>query len=476
MRDDCTLKMRLSEVESLINLDGRELLCSLLQANVDERGDGSVGEFIIGSDGYIRNHKRLCVRALKTLFGTIKIKRMGYSSRNVGSLFPKDGQLNLPNESYSFSLQKLLVYEVIKGSFGEAVETIERLIGIIIPKKQAEKIVLKAAKDFYNFYDRSTSIGNTKDNSSLLIITLDGKGVVMRKEDLREVTKKKAESHTHKMQQRLSPGEKRNSKRMAAVASVYLVKPFIRTSFEVANELFDEKNEKKRKRPRPSFKRVWASLELSFETIVCDMFTEAINRDPQKDKEWIALVDGDPKQIQYLEKHAKKHAINITIICDFIHVLKYLWKASNVFFTEPESRESWVKERLLRILQGKSSLVAAGIRRSATRKNLILSKREPIDKCANYLLNLAPYLQYHKYLNKGYPIATGVIEGACRYLVQDRMGITGARWSLCGAEAVLKLRSLKVSGEWDEYWKFYEKQEFIRNHESKYANPVILNL
>jgi len=146
------------------------------------------------------------------------------------------------------------------------------------------------------------------------------------------------------------------------------------------------------------------------------MLKDAINRNPQKDKEWVALVDGDPKQIQYLEKHAKKHAINITIICDFIHVLEYLWKASHVFFTEPKSRESWVKEKLLRVLQGKSSLVAAGIRRSATRKKLTLSTRKPIDKCANYLLNLAPYLKYHEYLNKGYPIATGVIEGACRHL------------------------------------------------------------
>jgi len=151
LRDDYTLKMRLSFVPSLINLDGKELLCSLLQANVEERGDGSVGESIIGSDGHLRNHKRLCERKIKTLFGTIKIKRIGYSSRKAGSLFPKDGQLNLPKESYSFNVQKILVYEVIKGSFGEAVETIKRQIGITIPLKQAEKIVFETTKDFYNF-------------------------------------------------------------------------------------------------------------------------------------------------------------------------------------------------------------------------------------------------------------------------------------------------------------------------------------
>ena len=170
----------------------------------------------------------------------------------------------------------------------------------------------------------------------------------------------------------------------------------------------------------------WLYLQF-LRSYVCDIFTEAINRDPKKVQQWIALVFGSPKQIQYLEKHAKKQVVNITIICDFIHVLDDDWKASNVFFTEPSMRESWVKEKLLRVLQGKSSLVAAGMRRSATRQKLTSSKREPVDKCANDLLNLAPYLKYHEYLNKGDPIATGVIEGACRHLVQDRMGITGAR-------------------------------------------------
>jgi hypothetical protein len=186
------------------------------------------------------------------------------------------------------------------------------------------------------------------------------------------------------------------------------------------------------------------------------------------------LVDGDKKQIRYLLNEAKKHRVKLTIICDFIHVLEYLWDASHVFSKEPVEVEQWVKERLLRILYGKSSLTAAGMRRSATNKKFDKTKRKNVDKCAKYLLNLSNHLSYLEYLNHGYPIATGVIEGACRHLVKDRMGITGARWGLDGAEAILKLRSLKVSGEFDDYWKFYEQQEFLKNHFNQYAEPTFL--
>ena len=68
------------------------------------------------------------------------------------------------------------------------------------------------------------------------------------------------------------------------------------------------------------------------------------------------------------------------------------------------------------------------------------------------------------------PIATGVIEGTCRHLVEDRMNLTGARWSLTGAEAVLRLRALRSSNDFDAYWKFHEQQEYERHHASHYAD------
>jgi hypothetical protein len=119
-------------------------------------------------------------------------------------------------------------------------------------------------------------------------------------------------------------------------------------------------------------------------------------------------------------------------------------------------------------------LVAGFIRRAATLLKIETSVRKPVDTCANYLLKHSQYLRYNDYLEQGMPIATGVIIGHCRHLIKDRMDITGARWSLSFAPAILKLRSLRVSGDFDEYWKFHEQQEFYRNHFSQYFNPAIL--
>jgi hypothetical protein len=117
--------------------------------------------------------------------------------------------------------------------------------------------------------------------------------------------------------------------------------------------------------------------------------------------------------------------------------------------------------------------MAGGMRRSATLRELSADVRKPVDTCASYLINHAPYLCYDRYLAQGLPVATGVIEGACRHLVKDRMDVTGARWSLTGAEAVLRLRALKSSHDFEEYWTFHEACEYERNHKNLYAGGKV---
>ena len=173
--------------------------------------------------------------------------------------------------------------------------------------------------------------------------------------------------------------------------------------------------------------------------------------------------------LKILKQVMKEQKIKATIVLDFIHVLEYLWKAAYCFHPPgSEQAEAWVAERALRILKGNASTVAGGIRRSATLCGLSAKEREAADQCAEYLLNYKDMLKYDEYLAAGLPIATGVIEGACRHLVKDRMDITGARWGLQRAEAILKLRSLKSSGDSEAYWCFYKEQTLKRNHSAQY--------
>jgi len=350
--------------------------------------------------------------------------------------------------------------------------------GQLIHKQQIEHIAVSVSNDFDAFYKNNLSdevIEKAKD-APLLILTTDGKGIVMHKDDLRPATRKKAEISYKKLGKRLSSGEKKNSKRMATVASVYNIERFVRSPDSFKNELTTLKVVDEIKRPKPIAKRVWASVEKSSETVVKEMFEEGLRRDPENKKMWVVLVDGAPNQISLIKAEAKARKISITIVCDIIHVIEYLWKAAWSFFKKGDREaESWVNERFMAILEGKASHVAAGVRRTATMRNLSKSAREAADKCSDYLLNKSPYLKYHKYLQQGFPIATGIIEGTCRYLIKDRMDITGARWRIIGAEAVLKLRSLKASGDFTEYWRFHEEQEFNRNHKSKYKKPNLIN-
>ena len=274
------------------------------------------------------------------------------------------------------------------------------------------------------------------------------------------------------MKTRLSKGEKKNAKRMATVAAVYTIETVERTPQDLipGNKT---KNDKE-KNPLPEQKRVWASLEKSAEQVIESAFSEAFRRDPRQEKHWVALVDGENQQLRILKRLAKKQGVNLTIIVDIIHVIEYLWKAGRAFHPKsgPEL-EKWVQYRVLKILEGKAGLMAGGMRRSATLKRLTEKEREPVESCATYLKNKAPYLKYHQYLDLGFPIATGVIEGACRHLVKDRMDITGAKWRLTSAEAVLRLRALRSSNDFDEYWTFHEACEYKRNHQDHYQGGEV---
>jgi hypothetical protein len=460
------LRMMHGELERLLERNGRELLLQLLQDHLDLRGPGEACAEVVGSGGIVRPYARLGERGFKTIFGRAVVSRLGYSAHGEETLFPRDAELNLPPELYSHGVQRRAAEEVTKVSFDQAAAAIASTTGTTVPKRQLEELTARAAKDFDGFYENRSadSIQQASESGPILVLSTDGKGIVMRPESLREETRKAAAKRDHKMSKRLSRGEKRNCKRMAQVATVFTIGALVRKPEDIVSDLGPVRDTAV-VRPRPEHKRVWASVAKSPEEVIEQMFEEALRRDTAGDKRWVALVDGNRTQLALIKKLAKRHGVQPTIVLDVIHVLEYLWGAGFAIHGEGNpATQRWVSERFLEILRGNSSDVAAGMRRSATLRAMPDGDRAAVDDCANYLLKYRDYLHYDEYLAAGLPIATGVIEGACRHLIKDRMDITGACWGLESAEAVLKLRSLRSSGDFEEYWVFHEYAELGRNH------------
>jgi hypothetical protein len=466
-----------SEVENYVANDGRELLRLLLQDYLNNRGSGRVGETVRGADGVIRSQTRDGMKSsYQSGFGKVSVHRTGYGQRGVSSIFPLDAQLNLPAQAYSHPLQKRVARKAVKESFGGVCKEIEADTGVRIGKRQVEEIVYAGARDFEAFYAQQTpeAIRQQVQDKPIQVLTFDGKGVVMRTEALREATRKKAECQARKPPQGFCRQEKSNRKRRAMVVGLYHIERHRRSPEIVARQFAPLRLVPRQRQPvpKPVAKKLWASLEKPLPTMIEAGFEEALRRDPEQQAEWVALVDGDAAQIACIEKTAKRYGVTLVIILDIIHVLEYLWKAARALFDkEDTSGPLWVADKMSQLLGGQVATVVRSLRRGATVQGLSPKQREPIDECATYLSNHASYLNYPLYLAKGYPIATGVIEGACRHLVKDRMDLTGARWGLVGGEAVLKLRALYINGDFDAYWAFHEKQEYKRNHQSKFMEP-----
>ena len=462
------------EIEQWLQHTGTELLRRLYQCHLDLRADvEKVETKVIGSEGEVRPHRRKGQkRKLETLFGEVTVERIGYSNKKLGVtiLYPGDGKLNLSEDKYSHGVRKRVALEAAKVSFQETSQTISQTTGAKVGKRQCEELTVKAAKDFEEFYAHKPQT-EVESSDDLLVLTMDGKGIVMHSADLREQTAKAARKAGKQVKMRLAPGEKKHRKRMATVGSVYSITRHPRT----AQSIMSEKSGSKLSAPKPKNKRVWASVKKESQEVIEDVFCEATSRDKENKRDWVILVDGQKHQLDTIELLINQQKLKATIILDFIHVLEYLWKAAYCFETPgSEEVEEWVKERAAQILEGKSIDVAGEIKASAQERELNQKDQEKVDKCAQYLLKYSQYLCYEQYLKQGYPIATGVIEGACRHLVNDRMEITGARWRLERAEAVLKIRALKASDDFENYWQFHQQEEFKRNHASKFENPEIL--
>ena len=431
--------MTLEAMEQLVVVRGRELLRAVFQFGLDAGADAEVRlPEVAGADGVRRTPAgRDHARTIVTTVGQVQVRRIGYRAKGkargkgVPALFPRDAVLNLPPRRYSWPLQQLAALSARDGAYGLAQEFVRAATGITIGKRQLEEIAAAAAADVAAFYAGpafpggpgqlpAPQPGQTGQGKRLpLVLSADGKGVAMRPESRRTRTTAPGK-RVKNFSTRPGIGEK-GHKRIAEVTCVFDVIPQPRTPEQVmaGHHGADGKKEDK-PAPKAVSRRYRVDIAADRSAAISWAFDEGEGRDPGHDRDWIALVDGDNHQINLMEAEAAARGITgLTILIDLIHVLEYLWKAAWAFHQPRDPAiETWTITQATAILHGRTAEVITRIRQLAAENPPQGSEHaKNIKKVLTYLDAKQPYLDYPKALAAGWPVATGVIEGACRHLV-----------------------------------------------------------
>ncbi|MEH1129354.1 ISKra4 family transposase [Micromonospora sp. CPCC 206061] len=463
-------------LEEYVTEAGRELQRQLMQDQLDARAarEPRLGQ-IAGADGVARRraeagHRRL----VATTVGPVEVRRIAYRAPGAPNLYPADAQLALPQRLYSFPLRRQVVHEVAAGSLRAAREAIIRATGQHLGTRQLMQIATETAVDIRDFYQPADgpSTDPSADGRDVLVLSIDATGVNMIGADLREPAPTRPAGPQPPSAQ-LARRERTGRTRMAVVTAVYDAAPAPRTAADILPADPAERATRRRG-PRTSGRKVDASLEHSVAPMVTDLFDQAQARDPQHRRRWVVLVDGANHQLDRIRQEAQRRGVHIDIIVDFIHVLEYLWKAAEDLHTSHNAHAAFVHATARGLLEGHAPRVVADL---CARLRIRAQTNDPapgLERATAYLHAKQPYLNYHIALALGWPIATGVIEGCCRYLVKDRLDITGARWSLTGAEAVLLLSAVIANGDFDQYWQFHIDREYQRTHASRYKDQYAL--
>ena len=286
-----------------------------------------------------------------------------------------------------------------------------------------------------------------------LVIQADGKGIPL-------ILKK-----TKPEQVRLGKGEKHGRKKEAIVTSVYSIEPSPRTPEQVVASYYDQISLSNPSQPQN--KHLWATLD-GKAAALSRLSTQVQPRAGQHIRYKIALCDGCPS----LQARLTQYFPDFIQILDFIHANEYLWKVANALFGETDERRlAWMKQHTLQLLSGKTRRLIAEFRRLAKQPKTRKSTRTQLLATAKYFERNLPFMDYPTYLAHGWPIASGVIEGACRHLVKDRCELSGMRWSQRGAENLLRLRAVAENNDWDEYHAYHKQQRHLRLYGSLLLNP-----
>jgi hypothetical protein len=427
------------------------MMKSLFRSFLTLIGPGDFGETFCLEERELRRSKELHVRRLLTVFGEFQISRWVYAQRE-GAAFeflPTDQRLQLPASEVSYLLQEwdqLLGIDQAFGRVREVIETILRLPQSVDTLERTNQQMAAAAP----VYRESQGPVDASKEAAILVVSEDNKGIPM----VRPVEEKPAGAHRKK-------GEKANKKQMACIGCVYSVDRHERTPEELVATLFRDPDRPKAKPPVAQNKRYWAELsrlrdgdmvrgqDLVFQQLAAEIQTR---RTPGQ--LLVHLCDGQESLETDRHLYLPTEAPTVDVL-DLMHVLPRAWEAAHVFHAEGSTQASdFVRHDLTRILHGETGAVVTNWRRRGTRQGLTGSKKSTLERVCAFLAKNKHRMRYDEYLQLGCPIATGVIEGACRHVIKDRMERAGMRWKIPGAQAMLNLRTIYTNGDWTEFQDF----------------------
>jgi hypothetical protein len=419
----------------------------VLRAWFAAKRGGDVGAAVATEGGEVLRRERLKRRRYLTVFGELGLPRWYYHREGSGGLFPLDEAVNLPHSTYSYFVQELTEHRVGRMAYDEALGEMKRLFGFAPRKEGVKALTAGAAADVDPYY-HGLGVPAPQSEGEVLAVAVDGKGVPILKGEPAE------------RRVRLRKGEKHSRKKEAVVSAVYTIDAQRRSPDDVIREVRD--HETPPKRPEPRNKRVRATME-GKKNALAWVHDEVERRDPEGRKHRVCLTDAGTG----LQPLALAMLSGFTLVLDLFHALEYLWKAAYAFHPEgSEGAEAFVRHRLRLLLEGKVGRVIGGLRQMLTkhRRELTKGKRKRLETAIRYYQANRRWMRYDVYLAAGYPIGSGAAEGACRHLVKDRMEGAGMRWSVAGADAVLKLRAVTLNGDWDAYWQFHMQREAERRY------------
>lgn len=426
---------------------------TMLEGFIAAQGEGDAGPTLEQEGRPLRRSAKPHARRYLSIFGELTISRWVYAEREGQKIeaAPLDARLSLPADEFSYVLEDWQQRLCVKESFHEGVTTLRTLLGVAPSERAAEQMNQRIAQSAARFHlHRGTP--PPEEEGELLVATADGKGVPMRRPLLERV----------RSSPRRGKGEKANKKQMAYVGAAYSIARYRRTADDVLDEV--QRRERRKDRPVPQHKRVWAEMTRMQEGETCSgrvqLFAELAvachERDPQQQKTLICLLDGEAA-LWTMQAHWLGRSVGIL---DVFHVLERLWLVAHCLHPEKSrAAESYVSHYLKMLLTGQVGYVIGNFKRLINEDKVRGPQRKTVQAVITYYENNRQHMLYDEYLAAGYPIGSGVAEGACRHLVKDRLEQTGMRWTTNGAQALLHTRALYLNGQWDDFLEYHIQTE-----------------